>query len=119
MDNFTLWLCCFLPLIIILWTEYERGRKEKQRQIIKLIQKNKQKGLGAMSETFERFIGKECVITTMNATITGVVGAIEDNWIIQRSNGGESSGDMVNVDYISRIREYPRNKSGKKKVIFS
>jgi hypothetical protein len=53
----------------------------------------------------------------MNGTITGSVESIEDNWIVIKT--GESiadTRDMVSIDYISRIREHPLNKRGKKKL---
>ena len=71
-----------------------------------------------MSAALKRFIGKDCIITTMNSSITGTVESLEDNWlsIRQKSNLGDE-GNLVNVDYISQIREYPRNKKGKRKAI--
>jgi hypothetical protein len=75
------------------------------------------KGKSIMNEAIKSFIGKDCVITTLNTTITGVVESIEDNWVsIKPENGGS---EIVNIDHVSRIREYPLNKSGKKKLIIS
>ncbi|MBQ3057814.1 MAG: hypothetical protein IJD00_02575 [Clostridia bacterium] len=67
-----------------------------------------------MFELAKKFIGKECVIYTFNSQITGVVKDV--------NNGGvliEKSGELeaVNFDFIVRIREYPRNKNGKKKSV--
>jgi hypothetical protein len=71
-----------------------------------------------MSKAFEKFVGKDCIITTMNGTIKGIVESIDDNWIVIKSNESiADSRDMVNVDYISRIREHPINKMGKKKSL--
>ena len=70
-----------------------------------------------MSEIIKRFIGKDCIITTMNATIVAKIEAVEDNWIIVSSDKKGSGGtDVVNIEYISRITERPKNKNGKNKV---
>lgn len=115
-----IWIVCFLPLFIVLWTEHENTRKEKQRRVLQIIQKNKEKGTKQMYETCKKFIGKECVITTMNATILATVEAVEDKWLLLRAEGNAAGeGDMVNIDYVIRIRECPRNKKGKKKLIYS
>jgi len=61
------------------------------------------------------YIGKECVITIPNqGSIAGTIKQVADNWVeIETAEGLE----VVNLDYISRVREYPRNKNGKKKLI--
>ena len=116
--DFPIWIAIFLPLLIVLWSDFENRRKERQRMVIKQKQRNRKGGIATMSDILKRFIGKDCLITTMNTTVTGVVEAVEDNWLIFRKpeNGG-SDNDMVNVDYVSRIREYPVKKNGKRKLI--
>ena len=61
------------------------------------------------------YIGKECVLTIPNqGSVAGVIKQIKENWVeIETAEGLE----VVNLDYISRVREYPRNKNGKKKLI--
>ena len=108
MDDFPIWLCCFLPLFIVIWMEYENLRKEKQRRILGLIQKNRKRGLEIMSEAFKKFIGKECIITTMNSSVVGVVEETLDNWILIRK--GKGADDMINVDYIIRIQENKKSR---------
>lgn len=67
-----------------------------------------------MFELAKKFIGKECVIYTFNSQITGVVKDVNNGGILI-----EKSGELeaVNFDFIVRIREYPRNKNGKKKSV--
>lgn len=67
-----------------------------------------------MLEMIEKFIGKECVLYTINSNtqIAGVIRGIKDNWVEIENKG---SVEAVNADYIIRVREYPRNKNGKKK----
>jgi len=119
--DFAIWWICFMPILIVLWMEYENRRRMKQMGILRQKRKNQKKGLGAMGEAFKRFIGKECIISTMSSSITGTVEAIEDNWLIIRSlkSGRGNDSDMVNIDYISRIQEYPKNNKGKKKIVIA
>lgn len=65
-----------------------------------------------MVELARRFINKECIIYTFNGQITGTVKEVSDHAILLESSG---SDEAVNLNFIVRIREYPRNKKGKKK----
>ena len=71
-----------------------------------------------MTELVKKFIGKECIIYTMNSSaeqISGTIGEIDGEWItVENLNGGQ---EIVNLEYVTRIREYPRNKNGKKKSV--
>lgn len=65
-----------------------------------------------MIELIKSFINKECLIYTINGTINGVIIDVTRGGI--SINTGKNS-EIVNIDYIIRIREYPKNKNGKKK----
>lgn len=72
-----------------------------------------------MNEMMRRFIDKEVIITTLNNDISmleGFVREVNENWLVVETN--EKGLDVVNIDYIIRIREYPRKPNGKKKTIF-
>ena len=67
-------------------------------------------------EMMKRFIDKEVIITTLHNE-SGFVREVNENWlVIETINKGL---DMVNIEYIVRIREYPRKANGKKKQIFA
>lgn len=72
-----------------------------------------------MSDVFNKFIGKDCVIYLSNSSsniIECSVFSISDNWLTVKTRDGE---EIINIDYIIRIKEHPLNKNGKKKsVIF-
>lgn len=72
-----------------------------------------------MNEIFNKYIGKDCIVYTSNsnsATITGSVTGVENNWLTVKTNDGD---EVINIDYVVRIKEHPTNKKGKKKsVIF-
>lgn len=88
-------------------------RQEKQ-QIIKIIILDK-KGKGTEMLTLaEKFIGKRCLFYTFNNQISGTVKQIGQNGILIEEKGEEQ---IINPDYIVRIREYPKNKKGKDKSV--
>lgn len=77
---------------------------------------NKEKS--AMKELAMQFLGKECIIYTVNgfdSTIKGTIKQVSDGGIIIEKKDGT---EAINLEYITRIREWPRNAKGKKKQIF-
>jgi hypothetical protein len=83
------------------------------RQIIK---KRKMEGNTKMKELAKRFIDKECLITAFdsNHQFEGVIKEVSDNAILVEK---KESVEAINLDFVIRIREYPRNKKGKKKSV--
>ena len=71
-----------------------------------------------MTELAKRFIGKECLIYTVTGNEGNIRGTIrevdEGGLIVERTDGLEA----VNLEFVTRIREWPRNSKGKKKQIF-
>ena len=74
------------------------------------------KGKMDMTEMINKFIGKECLIytCTSSSTVTGVIRSYNDGWIEVERDG---VCDIMNCEYILRIREYPKNKNGKRKSV--
>lgn len=66
-----------------------------------------------MSEIVNNYIGTLCLIYTMNDQLSGVIQAVNGNWITV-DNGRDV--EAVNLDYVIRIREHPKNKSDRKKA---
>ena len=67
-----------------------------------------------MKELAKRFIDKECIIYTINNQITGIIQEVCDGALLIEKN---STIEAVSLDFITRIREYPRNKKGKKRSV--
>lgn len=67
-----------------------------------------------MLELAKRFIEKECIVYTFNSQLTGVIKEVSGGAILLESG---SAVEVVNLDFIVRIREYPRKKNGKKKSV--
>lgn len=71
-----------------------------------------------MCEAVACFVGKECIITMLNKDIVGTIESISGNWIQVRSaSEGAGTQESINLDYVNRIREYPRSKNGGKRRI--
>ena len=67
-----------------------------------------------MFELAQKFINKECVIYTFNSQFTGTIKEVNEGGILIEKSG---TLEAVNFDFIVRIREYPKNKNGKKKSV--
>lgn len=71
-----------------------------------------------MIELAKQFEGKDCIVYTVTGSdgiIKGKLKEVSDGGIIiERADGTEA----VNLEYVIRIREWPRNSKGKKKPIF-
>ena len=69
-----------------------------------------------MKELATRFIDKECVIYAFDSShqYMGVIKEVTDGAILVEKDG---KLEAINLDFIIRIREYPRNKNGKKKSV--
>ena len=69
-----------------------------------------------MRELAKRFIDKECVISSFdgNHQYEGVIKEVTDGAILVENNG---KMEALNLDFVIRIREYPRKKNGKKKSV--
>lgn len=102
-----------LFLIVIMYSVRQRNLSVLLHRIRK-----KKRGKAKMTELIEKYIGKECLIYTCSSStqITGIIHCCKDGWIEVENNGQR---DIVNCEYITRIREYPRNKKGKKKSIIT
>lgn len=69
-----------------------------------------------MKELAERFIGKECLISSFDSShqFAGIIREVTDSAILVDKEGNL---EAINLDFVIRIREYPRNKNGKKKSV--
>ena len=69
-----------------------------------------------MQEIAKKFIGKECLVYSFDGSrhFDGVIKEVENGAILIEKDG---STEMINLDFVIRIREYPRKKNGKKKSV--
>ena len=114
MNSFYLLLALLLLVMIPQITR--RRRLAAIRHILNQKKRNKERS--EMKELAKRFIGKECVIYTVTSndgSVQGAIKEIDDGGMVIEKKSGEL--EIINLDYVTRIREYPRTKTGKKKNI--
>ncbi len=99
-------LCIILPMIM----------RRNENAAVRVIEKRKTKEEKTkMTEFAKGFIGKDCVIYLFNGNQhTGIVKDVSDGAILVEKDG---CGELINLDFVTRIREHPRKKNGKKKSV--
>lgn len=94
------------------------GETTKDRRNQHVLNRKRNSGKDkVMEELARQFIGKECIIYTVTSTdssIQGTVKDVTDGGIVLEKDGNV---EAVNLEYVTRIREYPRNAKGKRKTI--
>lgn len=106
----------YIPIIvlfIVLYILFRNRRAVVARQIIK---KRKMEGDTKMKELAKRFVDKECVISSFdgNHQYEGFIKEVTDGAILVEKDG---KIEAINLDFVIRIRKYPKNKKGKKKSV--
>ena len=106
------WWVSFFPLILLLVIVYYQ-RKETDQFIAARIKR--QKGDADMQTIAQRYIGKDVLLNTVaSGSYDGVIKEVVENAVVLEKDGKET---VVNLDYVIRLREYPRKKNGKRKSI--
>ena len=103
---------CMLWLIIFMTIS-----RQRRENIIRIILQKRKHGEEKMrmKAIAEKFVGKECLIYTLNSQqVSGKIVEVTDGALLL-DNGKQS--ELINFDYVVRIREYPTNKNGKKKSV--
>ena len=91
-------------------------RNQKVAILKRNIKKRKLEDKTEMIELAKRFIDKECLISAFdsNHQFEGTIKEVSNNAILLEKDG---KLEAINLDFVIRIREYPRNKKGKKKSV--
>ena len=106
----------YIPIIVLWIIIFIMLRNRKAVIARQIIKKRKLEGNTEMKELAKRFIDKECLISSFdsNHQFEGVVKEVSDSAILVEKNG---TVEAINLDFVIRIREYPKNKKGKKKSV--
>ena len=114
--NAAIFCCAYLPLITLILS----GRKRRKSLIIiKKIKKFKiKRAKGEKSEMLElakRFIDKDCIIYSFDGSQQyGTIKEVTDNAILIEE---KEELIAVNLEFVSKIKEFPKNKNGKRKSV--
>ena len=98
--------------LLLMLAVLQRRRRKKIAAVRRLKRKRKERII--MLEMLERFIGKDCVVYGIENQMSGTIREIRDGWIILENGKGT---EAVNAEYVTRVREYPRKKNGKKAIV--
>ena len=107
----------FIPIFLLWWIIIMNQRRQKETMIINFIKHKsiQKKEKVKMVELAKKFIDKDCVIYSFNGTqYLGIIKEVTNNALLIENEG---KSELINLDFVVRIREYPRDKKGKKKSV--
>ena len=105
----------YIPIIMLWIIIFIMLRNSKSAIAKKIIKKRKMEGNTEMKELAKRFIDKECLIYSFNSNqFEGVIKDVTEGAILVDKGG---TVEALNLDFVIRIREFPKNKKGKKKSV--
>ena len=104
------YLLFLLPILIVLI-----HTKKKKNWVTLYLKRKYGKEDKRMREAAEKMIGKDCLIYLLSGEqVTGIVREVTGHSMLIESSG---TREFLNLDFVVRIREYPKTKKGKKKAI--
>lgn len=109
----------YLLILVVLWLWLLRERRRRKNAAVGHWRRhrNQQKELVEMKELAMQFVGKECLIYTIASTecmFKGTVKEVTDSGVLVEQGGSTLA---VNLEYVTCIREWPKNAKGKKKSV--
>ncbi len=105
----------YIPILVMLIVLYIVLKRNKLIIAKKIVQNQSTEEKIKMVELAKKFIDKECLAYSFDGhQYEGIIKEVSDGAILIEKNG---SMEALNLDFIIRIREYPKNKKGKKKSI--
>ena len=106
----------YIPILVLFLILYLMRQNQKRVIAKKILQKRMLKEKTEMVELAKQFIGKECLIYSFdsNHQFSGTIKEVSDGALLLENNG---TLEAINLDFVIRIREYPKNKKGKKKSV--
>ena len=113
MEHYTILVALFL-LVIIPWIR-RRRRIAANGHILNRKKQNKE--IEFMKELAQKFVGKECLVYTVASDSSVAKGTIKEITVSGLLIDCDGNLQAVNLEFVTRIREWPRKKNGKKKEI--
>lgn len=115
MDSY--YIILFIIVFLVILPRIARRRRLAAVTHI-LNRKNQNKEHCVMKELAKRFVGQECIIYTITSNdgcVQGVIKEVTDSGMLIEKKTGEL--EIINLEFVTRIREYPRKKNGKKQSV--
>ena len=106
----------YLPIMIMFIVLFVILRQRNRIIAQKVVQRRNTEDITHMIELAKKFIGKECLIYSFDGghQFNGVIREVSEGAILLEKDG---ELEAINLDFVIRIREFPRNKKGKKKSV--
>ena len=106
----------YIPIIMLWIIIFIMLCNSKSAIAKKIIKRRKMEGNTEMEELAKKFIDKECLIYAFDSShqFEGIIKEVVDGAILVEKAG---TVEAINLDFVIRIREFPRNKKGKKKSV--
>ena len=105
----------FIPIFMMFFVIFIIYGQRKDIIVKKIITNKRKEENTQMIELAKKFIDKECIVYSFNGSqIIGTVKEVSGSALMLENNGVL---EAVNLDFIVRIREYPKKKNGKKKSV--
>ncbi len=106
----------YIPIIMLWIIIFIMFRNRKTAIAKKIVKKRKMEGNTEMKELAKKFINKECLIYAFDSShqFEGVIKEVTDGAILVEKAGAT---EAINLEFVIRIREFPKNKKGKKKSV--
>lgn len=106
----------YIPIIVLFIIIFILLRNRRAIVARKVIKKRNMEDRIKMKELAKRFIGKECIIYAFdsNHQFDGVITEVSEGALLIEK---DEKAEAINLDFVIRIREFPRNKKGKKKSV--
>lgn len=108
-----------IPILLVVFMIIYSYKKHRKIAAIVAHRKLYKKENRNMKELAQSFIGKECLVYTVmseSSLVKGIIKEVTDSGMMIENDGNLQA---VNLEYVTLIREWPRNANEKKKVFFS
>jgi hypothetical protein len=97
------WIAIFLPLFLLLIMTLPAGLRRRTPAAVR----RKGRRPSMTNELLKTYMGSRCVISTgaFGSSVTGVISAVEENWIEVTTRKGTH---LLNADYVTNIVQLPK-----------
>lgn len=107
------WYIYFILLIMVFLIYLPRKKRKKYVAKNRMINKN-EKERAILKELMQSFVGKDVFVKLLEGNADGIVKEVTDGGMVLENKNGLQ---ILNLDYIIKIREYPY-KNGKRATLW-
>lgn len=107
------WYIYFILLIMVFLIYLPRKKRKKYVAKNRMMNK-KEKERAIMKELMQSFVGKDVFVKLLEGNADGIVKEVTDGGMVLENKNGLQ---VLNLDYIIKIREYPY-KNGKRATLW-